>query len=154
MMVDKTTRILHRSIALAWTMIALALLQVGWWSINRSPPFELLSVSTSATVAGEYILIDAKVRRDPSRNCDVKYMRYITDAAGYRTELGGLQYMTDEAIDALEKETPGELHLAIRIPENVVSGNAVIGTVLSYACNPVQQVFPIQELINIPVRIL
>jgi hypothetical protein len=153
-MVNTATIILTRSIAVAWSMIALALLQIGYWSIDRSPPFRLESYTSSPTVPGETMLIDGKVWRDSSRDCSVNFSRYLTDSAGYISNISGIQMLTDAAIDERQAETPNAMHVAVPIPNNVVRGPAELTTVAAYSCNPIQQIFPIQVLIRIPVQIL
>lgn len=153
-MATAVTLFLHKSIAIAWALWIAVACQLAYWAYDRAAPFTLLESTTFAVAPGGTMLVNGTVFRDRTRDCNVTFNRYFTDSKGYRTDLAGAQYLTDQALDAMDDASPNQIKLSVQVPNNIAPGPAVFTTALAYICNPVQQFFPIPVLMNIPVQIL
>ncbi len=100
------------------------------------------------------MVIEAKVKRDPSRNCSASWTRYIIDSTHTRIELMGTQYTTAAAITAMENASPGRLRIAVELPESVTPGPARLMATTEYVCNPLQRLHPIDLLTVMDIMIL
>ena len=136
---------MRRLVLLPWLLIILGIVQIIVWSLDRTPPFQVLSYTTEPAKAGGTVLLYADVWRDTTRNCSLEFSSYIYDSIGTRWDYEGVQLVTAEGMTALEAKTPGKLFRKMRIPENMAAGPASIQTYMSYRCNPLQDlVRPIQ----------
>lgn len=145
---------LQRSIIVAWALIVASLCVSVYWLVDTRPPFKLLEYSAGYAEPGGVMVIEAKVKRDPARNCSASWTRYIIDSTQTRVELMGIQYSTASAIAAMEQASPGRLRIAVEIPETVSPGPARIMATTEYVCNPLQRLHPIDVLTVLNVTIL
>ena len=127
---------------------------LAYWSVDRTPPFTLLSYSTEPVKRGGTALIKANVVRDVTRGCTVTYSRFLFDSRGFRYDLNEQQRMTAEAIKSLDKITPNVLSIAVPIPQDISVGRALFQSVLHYTCNPLQLIFPITVFMEVDFTIL
>ena len=146
---------MRKLVLLPWLLIVLALAQTVAWSLDRKPPFALLSAEVNTPRPGERLIMAAKVRRDIHRDCSVVFSRYLFDSIGVRYDLSGQQVMGPDAIRNMNALAPGELNLIVPIPETFRPGVAVFSTVLEYRCNPLQDlVRPIHVQMHVPFEVL
>ena len=129
-----------------WRAILIAcLIQVAFWAFDRSPPFKLISYTSTSAPPGKSVLLTAKVRRDLSRECSVVFSRHFFDSSGARYDLVAGQYMSAYALRLMDQLTPGELRLRDDLPESVTPGLAHLFTNLEYSCNKFHRlVWPIE----------
>lgn len=125
------------------------------WSLDRTPPFEMLSYNALPARAGDNSIIKLDVRRDLARKCSVTYSRMFFDAKGARFEVtSGQQVMSAAAIEESNKRAPNTLRLSIMVPTKASPGVGALITTLDYACNPVHQLYPVQVLITMDIEVL
>ncbi len=152
-------RVLRKSQSLRWIGVGFVLIvavgQVIWWALDRSPPFRVLSHQVNSPHAGGVLTVRAKVQRDLERDCSVTFSRYLFDRNGTRHENTGPQVMTAQAIRNMDAMAPGELNEQMLVPANFPPGPGSMTTVLEYRCNPLQYVArPIPVEMNIPFEVL
>lgn len=141
---------------LLWLPVAvlvLAAVQLLVWSVDRAPPFEILTVAPTTRRAGERIDLQATVRRDLARRCSVAYTRQIFDARGFRHDLEGVQFASWRTVDTFDRLTPGELRVSVAVPGNAAPGPAQLVTTLLYECNPLHRLWPIEVVATLPFNI-
>ena len=146
----------HFVIATEWlarAILVLAALLVLYYAADRKPPFEVYSSTYSEAPAGEYVTINAKVRRDAHRGCNANFWRYMYDAKGTRFDLGHSQ-ASAEAVAQMERRSPGALSVAFRIPSAAAPGPATLQTVLQYQCNRVHHWWPIEVTADMAFTVL
>lgn len=149
------TKIVQRLMWLWVAILSISGAQVAWWALDRSPPFETISVTAQPVRPGGILLIDGKVRRDLDRDCSIVASRYMIDSHGTRHEIMGLTTMTPEALRKMDAMAPGEVHMALRIPDYVPSGRAQMVTALAYSCNPLQDIVrPVNVEMIAPFEVL
>lgn len=149
----RLTTWLERYIFVSWAIIAVCATAGAWWAFDRSPPFLLGSYTVYDAAPGQTMFINANVKRDLSRECSTRFSRYLY-SNGVRHEISGSQYMSAAAIADMDKQMPDALRMAVRIPPDIVPGPATLVTALEYTCNPLHQVWPIDVLMRMNVRIL
>ena len=148
------TGTMQRSIVVAWTLIAIAMGQVFYWMYDRSPPLVIFEYTASPTQPNGTMLINGDVKRSLDRECSAVLSRTLIDANGYRSAIGGSQIMTADAIRKIDDANHNKMLVAIPIPKDIVPGPAVLATSMSYTCNPIHQLWPIEMLIEMNVEIL
>lgn len=154
-MVYRMTKVLQRAEWFFSLVLVLCAVPVLYWSLDRSPPFALLSAQVNSPRPGGILYVDARVRRDLDRECSVEFSRYLFDRNGSRHEAGGPQLMTPQAIRAMDAAAPGILRVTMQIPIGFPPGPAEMVTVLQYRCNPIQDLFrPIGVQMTIPLEVL
>ncbi len=145
------TEVVHRLRWLWRLILAVCLVQLGVWALDRDPPFELISATTNTPRPGGVLVVEAVVRRDLERDCSVTFSRYLFDSAGFRHESFGPQLMTPYALRAMDAMAPGKLNVRLRVPYEFPVGKGTMTTVLEYRCNPLQDVLrPISVEMAIP----
>ena len=146
----------HAVIATEWLarlILLLAALLVLYYAADREPPFRLISTEPAEAQAGEYLTLRNKVHREVSRGCNTEFTRYIFDSHGTRYDMGHAQ-ATAETIARMERKTPGELLMSLRLPPNLAPGPATLQTVLHHECNRVHNVWPIRTTVDMPFTVL
>jgi hypothetical protein len=133
------------------TTFWLCVLVAAYWAADRAPPLLVVSTHAPPVARGSTALIEASVKRE-LRGCSVSYSRSLTDAAGYRFELGS-GAMNAQSIAALERDHPGKLLLGARVPERAAAGPAHFAVSLEYVCNPLQYLWPIPVRLLVPLDI-
>lgn len=130
-MMHTANEIVAQTVRIAQLIIIAALCLVGYYAMDREPPFAIVSVLPAAAKPGEYITIQAVVRRDISRKCSADFSRYLYDASGARFDLGH-SIASAEMIEQLERTSPNVLRISVILPETMAIGPAKLQTVLSY----------------------
>lgn len=124
------------------------------WASQHTPPFEVISYETASVKRGDTAFVVVKVKRDLGRKCYVTFSRYLFDSKGYRYAFGKEESMTPSGLTRLENLNPGELRLALPIPDSISPGTARYVTDLSYRCNPFHVLQPVAMTMEIPLEIL
>ena len=134
-----------------WRAILIGcLIQVGFWAVDRSSPFRLISYTTTSAPPGGSALVVAKVRRDLARDCSVVFSRHMFDASGARFDIVAGQAMSGYALRLMDALTPGELRLRVDVPASAVPGPAHLVSALEYSCNPFHRAFaPIEVVMGL-----
>lgn len=143
----------HRFIWMAQAMIVGSLAIVAYYSMDREPPFEVLSVHPAFALPGEYVTIVASVSRDTKRNCSADFSRYLFDASRTRFDLG-TQSASAEMIRSMEDRDPGTLRISFLVPKTAAPGFAWVETAIKYSCNKVHNIWPIEVTTRMPFTIL
>jgi hypothetical protein len=138
---------------LAQAILVCGLLVVLYYAADREPPFAVLSVKPAAAYPGEFVAIEANVRRQVERNCSAEFARYIFDSQGTRYDLGG-GTASAELVGRMERQSPGVLRLSVQVPPTAAPGTAHLVTVLDYACNRTHRIAPIQVTTEMPFTVL
>lgn len=125
----------------------------AWLISDRDPPFDVVRVYPAEARAGEYVFIEADVQRDMTRLCSVDYSRRLYDSNGTRfpVESGS---MDEDSIRELEQRSPGKLRIAVRLPEVMATGHAVLETNREYTCNKAHKWAPIKSRSVYPITVL
>ena len=137
--------------ALTWGAVIVASL---FWASNTTPPFVLKDYKAMPLYQGGMITIDANVERDLDRRCSVKYSRKIVDSAGIVYSIEPTTEMSYNAIKVLEELNPGKLRINAQTSNSISTGWATVLTPLSYSCNPLQKIFPIQMVLKMRVQVM
>ena len=135
----------------AWGAVALIVLA---WALDTDPPFRLVGYTMGAGYAGGTAKIDADVKRDLARKCDVVYSRRLVDSQGYIYTIEPSTSVSAEALEQQDARSPDKLLYAIRIPLNASPGPAEILTPLEYSCNLWQKIRPITMVMVNMVEII
>lgn len=143
---------MERSLWIAYAIIAAALAQLGWWALDRHPPFELLKINT-VEVHQNVVRFNLNVRRDLERGCSVEFGRHLIDADGFRHDTSVGQIMDAPALAEMDRRMGGKLLLSMDLPAGFVRGPATMVTVLKYSCNPLQTLWPIQVQMTVPFEV-
>lgn len=138
---------------LAQAIVVCGLLLVAWYAADRKPPFSVLSVESASGYPGGSVVFRAKVARQVERNCSVSVVSYAFDSAGTRFEVyRGVDPAS--AIRRTDKISPGELKVAVRLPEAIEPGPASLLTVREYECNKTHRIVPIEVTTSWPFTVL
>lgn len=137
---SRTTAMLERLMWLWMVIILVSIGQVVIWSVDRSPPFRVLSYQVGPVHQGGVISIKADVWRDTKRDCSVVLSNNLYDSAGTRYVIEPPVSFPAGAIAEIEKKTPGRMIRKIQLPEGVAIGPASIVSTMSYACNSLQEI--------------
>jgi hypothetical protein len=134
-----------------WIAILLALaLQVAVWFADRRSPFSFSTYTSTSATPGNIVRIVVQVERDLDRECSAVFSRHLIDPAGVRYDLVAGQYMSADALRKMDALMPGELRLALFVPESSPAGLAHLFTSLQYSCNPVHRtIWPIEMTMEI-----
>lgn len=144
------TNFLLRWRFIATSIVCLLSVQLFLWGFDRQPPFKLLGWAvTQPAYPGGTVELILRVERDMYKECSVIVSRFISDGQGFRTYLP-TQEMTWEALQALERNTPGYAKVSTRVPDNARPGSGVFGTLLRYECNPTQRLWPLYMTLEFP----
>jgi len=146
-------RMAERFLWVAQVTIIGSIAIVGYYMLDREPPFAVLSVQPAQARPGEYITITAEVRRDAHRNCSAEFSRYVFDATRTRFDLGS-QVASAEMVRAMEERSPRELRISFLVPPTAAFGSAWVETVLQYHCNKVHRVWPIEVTTRMPFQVV
>lgn len=144
---------LRRLILLPLLGLVAFAVQLTLWAIDRRAPFELTSTEPAIGRGGEVVDLRAYVQRDLSRECHATYTRFLYDGAGFRHDLGGPNYINAAGVADLERRTPGELRIAVRLPTGLAPGRAALVTTLDYSCNPLHRIWPVHVVMEIPFEV-
>lgn len=150
---SRTTAVLERMMWLWMTILAISIIQVVIWSVDRSPPFRVISYQISQQ--GGMLLMKADVWRDGRRNCAVTIGNSLYDSTGSRFVLEPQIKYPAGAIREIEKKTPGKMLRKLQIPEGVANGPASIVSTMEYECNPLQEMLRpiyVQEVFQFEVH--
>ena len=129
--------------------------QVVAWSMDREPPFTVVSSVSFPAKAGEVAAIRSVVKRDLDRKCSVTYSRMFIDSKGVAWDLTeGVRLMTASALNELDKRNPDSLVVKVTIPRESSEGIGSLLTVLEYTCNPVHQLYPIPVVMMTDVEVV
>ena len=151
-MTEKSLNVLERTLWIAWAVILAAALQIGYWALDRDPPFELIKIN-SVTIYGDVVKFDMSVRRDLNRGCSVEFGRHFIDSSGYRHDIVVGQIMDAQTLADMDKAMGGKLLLSMDLPPGMARGPAVMTTVLRYSCNPLQNLWPIPVRMSVPFEV-
>ncbi len=154
-MMYRATEVIQRLEWLWRIVLVLCAGPVLYWTLDRAPPFALISAQTNSPRPGEVLYVDAQVRRDIHRECTAEFSRYLFDRIGSRHEAQGPQLMTAQSIREMDALAPGVLRVQMQVPLSFPPGPARMVTVLQYRCNPIQDLFrPIGVQMTIPFEVL
>ena len=141
-----------------WLPILIALagcVQIAVWWADSAPPFAVLGLERLERVQpGHTVRISAYVLRDVKRGCAATMRRSVFDSGGYRYDIGGEIYFSAASIEAMEQRSPGRLTVAFDVPGGVLPGPAVLQSQLEYACNPLQVLWPIEVVTDLPFEVV
>ena len=151
-MTDRHILMMERSLWIAYAIIAIAVAQLAWWALDRYPPFALTKINEVA-VHGNVARFNLDVRRDLDRGCSVEFSRHLIDADGYRHDAAVGQIMDAQALAEMDKRMGGRLLLSMDLPAGMAKGPAAMVTVLKYACNPLQELWPIPVRMTVPFEV-
>jgi hypothetical protein len=129
-------------VAVIWS--ALLVIPITW-ALDRKPPFSVLpaQAETPTVRAGETLRMVLPIRRNLDKLCSATFTRHIIDAAGFRHDLGGVQFMSAESLHAMDIAGP-LVKVAVPIPIEVSVGPAVLTSDREYECNPLHTFWPIR----------
>lgn len=146
-------RMADRFLWVAQFIIVSSIAIVGYYTLDREPPFAVLSVEPASAKPGEWITIKAAVRRDVRRNCSAEFSRYIFDSSNTRFDVG-TQVASAELVKAINERSPNELKVSFIVPQTASPGSAWMETVLQYHCNKVHRIWPIEVTTRMPFEVL
>jgi hypothetical protein len=155
----RVTEWLHRTLWVAYLVLALMAVVFLMLLMDRKTPFKVLPMQPVIVQAGEWAFINAPVWRDPERKCSATFSRFLFDADGARFDLTGQQLATAQMIQRLERDTPGRLLIKVMLPpakdethpQGMARGQALLLTNISYVCNRAQRVWPLEIETEIPL---
>jgi hypothetical protein len=153
-MIPAINTILQRSAIVAWALLLSSFIGLGLMVMDDSPPFETISYVSTPVKPGGVARFEAIVKRDLSRRCSVTFSRHAFDSTGLRLDLVPATSMTADALEGLERATPGRLRVAVGIPPFAAPGPARLVIPLSYVCNPWQAIRPIEMVMEMSFEIL
>lgn len=148
------TQALRKTIFLPYLVLLVAVAQIIWWGVEREPPFELKTVQATSAAPGGTVFIVSGVERDLRRKCDVSFNRHMFDSKGYRYDISGTQFMSSDALRGLDAADPDKLLLTVQVPQGAQKGTASLITVLSYSCNPLHKLWPINQVLTMKFEVL
>ena len=134
--------------------LALCVAMVVIFATDRTSPFELVYYSAPAVRAGEMLKIDAVVKRDLERECEVTYNRSMVDRKGARFWESPPSRANSERIREIDVRTRNELHVEVQMPYWAPVGKVSYITSLDYECNPLHRIWPIQTIMKIETEVL
>ena len=152
-MIHIANEVVAQTVRVAQVIILAALLLVAYYATDRNPPFAVLSVVPASARPGEYITIQATVRRDIDRKCSAEMSRYLYDASGARFDIGQ-SLVSSGMIEHLERTSPSVLRVSVRVPESMSVGPANLQTVLAYKCNKTHNIWPIEVTTDLPFLVV
>ena len=150
---NKVNKFLHRLMVVPLLVLIAFVIELVIWSLDRHPPFEVLAAAPAMVAPGQTVNLVADVRRDTDRGCSARFTRHIYDGAGSRHDLEGVQIINSDGIIDIERRTPGQLHVSLRVPSSATPGGASLVTNLDYTCNPLHGLWPIHVVTEIPFTI-
>lgn len=145
----------HAVLATEWVarlILFLAALLVLYYAADRSPPFAVIATEPAEAQAGSHITIRAKVVREVERGCNADFSRFVFDARGVRFDLG-ISSASAETIARMERYSPGVLAVSFQVPPTAAPGPATLTTVITYQCNRVHNLWPIQVTADMPFTV-
>lgn len=132
-------------------LLILALIPIGLWSFDRREPVEQLVNEIEGPVkAGENAMVHSKVVR--WRGCFTRFERYVYDGEGVRYAMETMEFT--RVGDTEHDGKPDEFKQRIPVPPSARPGKGSIRFVISWSCNPVQSVWPVTRIINMPLEIV
>lgn len=135
-------------------MLGAFLIQLGVWAADTRVPFQLLAYKVSSVAPGQLAVLDAVVKRDLNRKCSADFSRYFFDSNNTRFDITqGVQHMNSATIEDLDSRNPGELRFLFRVPAEAAPGKGTLVTDLTYMCNPLHLVWPIQYLMKVDMEV-
>lgn len=138
---------------LAKCLVVFGLLAVAWFALDRDAPFEVYAVEPAQARPGEIITIRANVRRDVDRYCSADMTQFIMDSEKKRFDLG-ISHASADLITELDRQAPGKLILTMRLPVAMAYGEADLYSSISYRCNKVHALWPIEVTTQIPFMVV
>ena len=143
---DIIARIVHCTLIVGF-------LALVWFAADREPPFTVLRVWPASAAPGEEITIHVDVKRQIDRNCSARMSRSIFYSTQERTDLGTAHFSA-QTIAAMERATPGRLHVNFVVPKGADPGPAALVSSLEYVCNATHRWVPIEMTTTMPFTIL
>lgn len=145
------TPMLKRWALLPKAALALMLALAAYWALldGVRPIVVLRQDIVPKAAPGGTVEIVAEVRRDQDVRCSLDLQRYIVSATGARHFEGVEQHITAQALAAMTSGSPNTLTTSIRVPADISAGRARLIVSLSYRCNPVQAIFPIESSVEL-----
>jgi hypothetical protein len=135
-------------------VLVFAICMLAYWASDRREVFELKNFIWTVGPRGGVAFLDGQADRNLDRHCEVYYSRYMFDSRGYRWDLTGVLHMSAEAVEQMDREAPGRLRLTVPIPEGASTGPAKVVTMLTYTCNPIHRIWPVNQVLVIPITII
>ena len=135
--------LMERFKIVGWALLVVGVLSFLILALDRREPFKVISYPEASVKRGGVLELTEDVWRDTSRDCNAEFSRYLFDSKGRRFEDVQGAIASDAMIDAIEKRSPGKLHIAVNIPASMAPGKAVLETVLQYECNKAHAIWPI-----------
>ena len=151
--VRRVDEILERLDWLPRIILLAAAVMVGIQAADRREPFEVLRVEPASARPGEIVTIYADVRRDVSRACSADLSRSVFDSRLVRFDYPQTRFSA-EMIEEMERAHPGRLQVAVMVPPGAAAGPADLVNVLSYRCNQVHALWPIEVTTRMPFTVL
>ena len=121
---------------------------------NTKPPLIVHGYTAAPVHPGELITVYADVERDLERRCSARYSRKIIDSVGSVYSVEPSTDLSYHAIKVLDELNPNKLTINVLTPTSIQPGWATIITPVSYSCNPVQKLFPINIVLKMRVQVI
>ena len=150
----RLTSWIERYIFVSWMILAGTGIIALYWALDRSPPFVLGSYTAFNAQPGETMFITASVQRAAEHDCSVRFSRYLVDSNKVRHEIAPDGFMSATALKDLERESPNQLRIALRVPLAAAPGPGALVTNMEYQCNPLHAVWPIDVLLRMDIEVL
>ena len=142
-MMTRVNEAAGRYLWVAYVVIIAWIVSVAVMASDRKAPLKILPMTPPTVTRGETTIFRIPVERDLSRSCESRFARYIFASDGARYDLGP-GYLTPQTIAEMERKTPGQIVVAVPIPDTIASGPATLVSEQAYACNKVHSIWPIQ----------
>lgn len=146
--------VLRKFIWIPYIVLFSATIQLSFWVVDREPPVAIKSAIVVPPVTpGSSLRVEATVKRDLSRECDVLVNHWVQDVKGYRYYFPNVE-ITSDSIKRLEQLFPGFTKYTVELSKGAAVGKAVYHSELNYSCNPFHKfIYPIKVVYTVPFMI-
>jgi hypothetical protein len=128
--------------------------QLAFWYTDTRVPFRVTGEAVyTAAIPGETVKVEVPAKRDAHANCSVLFSRYMYDSNGTYYDLMATRFLSAQGIHLLDKINPNHVKFAFKIPEEATPGKALVVTQLSYMCNPLNYIWPIDYDMKITIEV-
>ena len=135
-------------------LLSYIFLHLGYWYFDKYIPFGTAGETTqTVAVPGKEVKVYIPAWRDLSKRCDVLFSRYMYDSGGTYYDIMATRFMSYEGLKELHRITPNSVKFAFNVPAGAAPGQATVITQLSYMCNPLQYIWPMDYAVKITINI-
>lgn len=148
------TQVLQKLILIPYLVLAMLAGLIIFWALNRVDPLEIVAqLGTPSGRPGDVIRFEAVVKRDFTPRCSIVVQRYVVGSDGYRYFFQPFS-VSPAALDYLTHGSATELKTTLEIPRAMPPGKAKLVTGLSYRCNPLDRLWPIEVTTELEFYVL